>query len=820
MHLPSTTRERAALPLNNPVAWEKNAHLPRGVAAVLSALQFSGSPASALKDLPAADWNRALAFTDAAGLTLILGATCREHIPNSIRERIDRNLAGNTTRLGRMRAALVEIATQLDERRIEYLLLKGFSHEAEYVLDPYLRMSFDIDLFTQADALQSAHAAICSLGYQEIRGSENLPTDHTPPLIRKTGWQWHGDFFDPGNPGCVDLHFQFWDPATERFEAPGVAEFWDRRISQEGLPVLHPADRLGYTALHLLRHLLRGNVRATHVYEIAYFLHTQAENEEFWNTWRDLHRAPLRRLEAVSFQLAARWFGCAVPAAPREEIEQLGEDVSQWFDAYAASPVENQFHPNKHELWLHFALLESSRDRRRVFVRRILPPTLPSPFDSVFVPDEQMTWKLRARRKIKYAMHLAGRVLHHARALPATLAHGIAWRWPAARLTAPFWRFALAAVLYNAGLFLFYLLYNLYLLDRGYRENMLGLVASAFTAGNLAGVLPAAGLAHRWGLKRTLVICFLGTAATFVLRSLVAGDPALLASAFAGGLFFSLWAVSMSPAVAALSTERTRPTAFSVIFGTGIGLGIVAGVIGGRLPGWIAYAGLAAGPMESKRLALIAAGAFACLALWPIARLTLDTPRPRETRSYPTGPFIWRFLIAIGVWNFATGLFNPLFNAYFSRQWAMPVERIGLVFSISQAAQVAALLLAPMVLRKLGLVRGVAVMQIAAAAALAALASGPAVLTAAALYAGYASFQYMSEPGAYSLLMNRAPREQHSGASAMNFLVVFLAQAAAASAGGAIVAHYGYPPLLAGAAAMAISAAFAFWWLLRNLAKG
>jgi hypothetical protein len=120
-----------------------------------------------------------------------------------------------------MRAALVEIAAQLETRRIEYLLLKGFSNEAEYTADPYLRMSFDIDLFAPPESIQPARGAICSLGYEEVKGTEQLPTDHTSPLIRKTGWRWTGNLFDPGNPGCVDLHFQFWDPATELFEAPG-----------------------------------------------------------------------------------------------------------------------------------------------------------------------------------------------------------------------------------------------------------------------------------------------------------------------------------------------------------------------------------------------------------------------------------------------------------------------------------------------------------------------------------------------------------------------------------------------------------------------
>jgi len=813
MPLLSTTRERAHLIVSNPVEWERSTCVPRGVAAVLAALRFSESARSQLTTLSDADWKTALQFTDHAGLTLILGAACHEHLPDWVRQRMDRNLIGNTERIGRLRAELLRIAATLASRRIPYLLLKGFSQEAEYVADPYLRMPFDIDLFVPGQSLFEARDAVCSLGYQPIEGTQQLPVDHLPPLIRKTGWQWSGDYFDPGNPGCVDLHFQFWDPSTERFPAPGVEEFWERRTVHEGLPVLHPADRLGYAALHLLRHLLRGNVRATHVYEIAYFLHTQAGNQSFWNIWRELHPDALRRLEAVSFGLAAGWFACRLPAAVAEEIQQLDPDISRWFEEYQASPLEGSFRPNKHELWLHFALLDSPSDRCRVFIRRMLPPTLPGPVDAVFVPDEQMTPQLRARKRLKYATHLAVRVLHHTRALPATLAHGIAWKWRAARLPGPFWRLLACSTLLNLGTFQFFLLYNLYLLDLGYRENVLGLIAAAFTAGNLAGVIPAAAFARRYGLKRTLVVCIGGTALVCALRAAASGEPALLAAAFAGGLLFSVWAVSVSPVVAAVTTESARPTAFSITFGTGIGLGVIAGLIGGRLPGWIAHTGLARSPAQSKQLVLAAASASVALALWPLLRLRIQSPPSRETRSYPRGPFIRSFLLAMAVWSFATGLFNPLFNAYFARQFNMPVERIGMVFSFAQVAQAVAIFAAPLVLRRLGLTRGVASMQLATTLVLALLAPAHVAFAAAALYAAYMSFQYMSEPGIYTALMNRVLPGQRSGASALNFLVLFGAQATAASVAGAVVARYGYPPMLAGAAILAAFAAWLFWHL-------
>jgi MFS family permease len=412
--------------------------------------------------------------------------------------------------------------------------------------------------------------------------------------------------------------------------------------------------------------------------------------------------------------------------------------------------------------------------------------------------------------------YIADRSWHHIRAVPPVIVHGLIWKSRVSRLAAPFWRFLACSTFLNLGTFQFFLLYNLYLLDLGYRENVLGLIASAFTAGSLTGVLPAAALAHRYGLRRTLLGCVGGTALVCALRAAASGEPALLAAAFAGGLLFSVWAVAMSPVVAAVTTESARPTAFSIIFGSGVGIGVVAGLVGGRLPGWIARAGLAASPAQSKQIVFFAASACVALALWPLLRLRIESPPPHEIRSYPRGPFIRNFLLAMAVWSFATGLLNPLFNAYFAREFSMPVDRIGMVFSVAQIAQAVAIFAAPLLLRRLGLTRGVAVMQLATALALALLSPAHVAVVAAGLYTLYMSFQYMSEPGIYASLMNRVSPGQRSGASALNFLVLFGGQALAASVAGAVVTRYGYSPMLAGAAVLAIVAAWLFWRLPRE----
>jgi Uncharacterised nucleotidyltransferase len=809
-----TKLELTAASIAPPLRWLENPRIPRNVAAALAAMSFPddvrGQGRAILGVLSDSEWKSLLEFADRSAITLVLGESCREDLPTWLRDRIDRDITRNTERLARLRSELALVSDRLESEHIEFVLLKGFSVGPEYTLDPRLRMHYDFDLFVPQESIESAYRTVLSLGYEPLASNVHIPKDHLPTLARKTGWRWQSDPFDPEIPPAVELHFRFWNSEAERLSAPGVEEFWQRRVVQDGLPVLHPADRLAYAALHLHRHLFHGNARVNHVYEIARFLETQAENTPFWTGWRKLHSEPVRRLQAVAFRLAVAWFGCRFAPEAAEEVQHLASDVSAWFEYYAASPLEALFHPNKHELWLHLALLDSSRDRRKILFRKILPLTLPAPYGDVFVPAREITFRIRWKHRIRYAVHLASRTVHHARTLPVMLWHGLRWRCRASGLEAPFWWFTIAQAIYALGFFVFYLLYNLYLLDRGFHEDALGYVASALTLGSVASVLPAAGIVRRLGLTRAIKVSILGTTAVFTLRCLVTGEPALVASAFVGGAISSLWAVSMMPAVAALTSERSRPLGFSMIYSSGIGVGMLAGLVGGRLPRWTLGLHLASDGMRAKQLTLLASVAVAALAFYPMAKLRIESGGPEKTSGYPRSPFVYKFLTAIAAWSLATGAFNPLFNAYFERRFQMPLESIGIVFTFSHAGQVATILLSPLLLRKLGLVRGVVCMQLVTALTLGSIAAGPPAFLAAAFYVAYMSFQYMSDPGTNTLLMTHVEPAQRSGAAALSFLVVFLAQALAASAAGAVITYYGYPPMLLGATVLAVVGACLF----------
>jgi predicted MFS family arabinose efflux permease len=257
------------------------------------------------------------------------------------------------------------------------------------------------------------------------------------------------------------------------------------------------------------------------------------------------------------------------------------------------------------------------------------------------------------------------------------------------------------------------------------------------------------------------------------------------------------------PSIADAAEPKHRPTAFSVFFATMFAVGIAGNWLGGHLSLWL----------DSKRTVLLLAAAMAALALVPAWRLK-PAPVEREgARVYPRGPFLVRYLVPFALWHLATGSFNPFNNVYFARL-RFPVERIGTIFSASQLVQVATVLLAPLVFRRAGLVPGIVCMMAATALGLAGLAAQPSGAAAPLAYMAYMSFQWMSEPGLNTLLMNNVNETERSGAASLNYLVAFGAQALAAYAAGHLLAKAGYAPVLAGAGALALAAAAMFGYLM------
>jgi MFS family permease len=378
-----------------------------------------------------------------------------------------------------------------------------------------------------------------------------------------------------------------------------------------------------------------------------------------------------------------------------------------------------------------------------------------------------------------------------------------------------FWLFYTASLFFSFGFSIFFFLFNLYLLGFNLTERSMGLIGGLMAFGSILGTIPAGICAERFGIRPTLVAGLSCTVVFSLLRVCFVVQPVQLVLAVLTGLTLCSWAVCLSPTVASLTTEAQRPFAFSLMFSSGIGIAAFGALVAGQLPTWLRHLPHPVAGVQATRYTLECACGAAALAIIPLLRLRLPGAAPRVRLSRLSNPFLRRFLPAMAVWALVTGSFPPFANVYFVHHLGLSLQKVGFVFSLSQLVQFLAVLGAPLLFRRTGLVRGVVLTQIATAAALAFLAFIRGSTGSVWLYAAYMAIQYMNEPGIYSLLMDQIPPGERSSASASTFFVTSACQALASAVMGAAIVRFGYPPVLLGIALLALAATAMFGRLSR-----
>jgi hypothetical protein len=408
---------------------------PRHVTALVSALNFRNPQPGLLDTLDDSEWQRLLVFGDQMHLTIPLARACSDNLPSWVRARVERNIADNAQRFQTIRTTYSEIADALINADVEYLVLKGFTKTPEYAPDPRHRIQSDIDLFCPPENVFRARDLLSPLGFKTQHRVDDI-CEHLPPLRRKTAWQWRGNAYDPEMPLAIELHHSLWDYATARFGPEDLNDFWRRRIERKleeiSFSALCPTDSLGYLALNLLRDLLRGTgIVTSQVYELAWFLHRNSRNKEFWNSWTDMHDGELRRLESVSFLLARTWFDCDLPETVEAEIERLPLGTQRWFESPATCPSPmGWLRPNKDRVWLHSSLMETPAAKRKVVFERLLPRVLPvEAAIASKIPNNSSIEESASHRHSRYVVYLFTRAIYHLWILPITLWHGFCWWW-------------------------------------------------------------------------------------------------------------------------------------------------------------------------------------------------------------------------------------------------------------------------------------------------------------------------------------------------------------------------------------------------------
>jgi putative nucleotidyltransferase-like protein len=396
--------------------------------AILRYLSFNLSPSEHDGILGQADkelWEQGLAFADTAGLSLFLRAELKQRgdfqgLPHSVQQGLEQRFQDNLVRTQDVSQEFIEFNRLLHAHDIQFLNLKGQMLYPDFVDKCENRLQYDHDFLVGTHDLQKSYDIFLNLGYSPLPSSPKLAVGHLPTLVKKTGWQWKGNLFDPAIPRAVELHFQLWDSEFDRIPIRTLDNVW--RDSQLAtfhtvwVPVLSREHRLLHCVLHAFRHLLRNDLRLSHLYEIAYFLHRRSKNDNFWPGFLNSLSCcrPSCRATAALFELACRIFGSEPQPIVSQFINQhLTPGADLWIEKYGLRESIHCYRRSKSALFLHLDFVEGLAGKGVVMRRKLIPRHLPLSSFGVPKSAKRQNGMVRGSNRFYDAGRLISRMFFH-----------------------------------------------------------------------------------------------------------------------------------------------------------------------------------------------------------------------------------------------------------------------------------------------------------------------------------------------------------------------------------------------------------------------
>lgn len=283
--------------------------------------------------------------------------------------------------------------------------------------------------------------------------------------------------------------------------------------------------------------------------------------------------------------------------------------------------------------------------------------------------------------------------------------------------------FMLANVLIQIGLGVFMVMYNLYIKELGMPETVNGKVISMTATASALMLIPAGFLSDRFGRKWIIIAGAVFGAMTLFYRSFTITETPLVTAAFLTGLFMAFVQVSGVPFLAENSKPSERVQMFSIYFA----LMTVANVVGSLLGGVISDVFQTILDMEAVyaiRWSLLAGAFIYSCGLIPLLSLKSRSTEIEEKVSHdPPVPandinlkknliVIFHFSFASLLIGLGSGLVVPYLNLYFSNRFDASNTYIGLILSLGSAMTAVAMLIGPMLVRKVGKVKALIIFQV------------------------------------------------------------------------------------------------------------
>lgn len=278
----------------------------------------------------------------------------------------------------------------------------------------------------------------------------------------------------------------------------------------------------------------------------------------------------------------------------------------------------------------------------------------------------------------------------------------------------------------NVSIGVFALVFNLYLLQLGLRENFIGAFNAIHTLAIAGTALSMGWMLNRYGVWKCVTIGTVGFILASLSLTVVTSGPALLGLAVVYGVATSFVFTPVMPFVVELTRSRERAQVSALVFS----LTSISTVIGSLLGGWMPRLMSLTFDLEmtsamAYRLTLIFGLAIAWFGVIPLVKMSKQRKiaRPADSaadstlsgfQDLPEGRVrrhMFAFVMVGGLMSLGAGAVFPFYNVFLVDVGAGPGQ-IGFIFAVGWTIAAIVGLAAPAMARKLGSQQAVTIVRL------------------------------------------------------------------------------------------------------------
>lgn len=335
-------------------------------------------------------------------------------------------------------------------------------------------------------------------------------------------------------------------------------------------------------------------------------------------------------------------------------------------------------------------------------------------------------------------------------------------------------------------------IFNLYLMDMGFREDFVGYMLSIGGLAMGLGALPAGILCDRIGRRRSLMLAILSaiilnSVQIFTLNATIL----LITSLLRGGISAALYTVALAPFIVEHSSPEERVYLFSMSSVLMWTFQMLGSIIGGILPGTFAILlKMSTSDFLVSRMTLVCALVFQMAGLVPMYFIkeaigsSSEQPKTFSFKNIKSKATIAKLAFVTALLGLGSGFIVPLFNVFFVSKLGASKAEIGTIFALGQIGMAAGTLLAPAVAKKLGKVRGIVAVQLLSIPFMLAIVLSPNSASATTPYITRGALMNMAAPLRDSFSMEIVCASERGTTSGLNSMSWEILRAVATAVAG------------------------------------